>query len=172
MAVELSSITSLKHLKSKPTTCTDHFCNKCCEKTKSSSIYTDGTFFYLRLQHLNNTTATCVKKWWIYDWKHFKFRTTTSTKWRCNVAHTGSLLKNSQVTTYSCQQPSRSWSLHSWHGRCGVDCSWFGGLCRMADQGGPCRRLLTVYFGAPSMFITLWFGFDYGTNPPLGTLII
>jgi hypothetical protein len=21
--------------------------------------------------------------------------------------------------------------------------------------------LLTVYFGAPSMFITLWFGFDY-----------
>jgi hypothetical protein len=22
------------------------------------------------------------------------------------------------------------------------------------------------------MFITLWFGFDYGTNPPLGTLII
>jgi hypothetical protein len=34
------------------------------------------------------------------------------------------------------------------------------------------RRLLTVYFGAPSMFITLWFGFDYGTNPPLGTLII
>jgi hypothetical protein len=34
------------------------------------------------------------------------------------------------------------------------------------------RVLLTVYFGAPSMFITLWFGFDYGTNPPLGTLII
>jgi hypothetical protein len=33
-------------------------------------------------------------------------------------------------------------------------------------------NLLTVYFGAPSMFITLWFGFDYGTNPPLGTLII
>jgi hypothetical protein len=33
-------------------------------------------------------------------------------------------------------------------------------------------RLLTVYFGTPSMFITLWFGFDYGTNPPLGTLII
>jgi hypothetical protein len=41
----------------------------------------------------------------------------------------------------------------------------FGGL--------PNRRaLLTVYFGAPSMTITLWFGFDYGTNPPLGTLII
>jgi hypothetical protein len=33
-------------------------------------------------------------------------------------------------------------------------------------------HLLTVYFGAPSMFITLWFGFDYGTNPSLGTLII
>jgi hypothetical protein len=32
--------------------------------------------------------------------------------------------------------------------------------------------VLTVYFGTPSMFITLWFGFDYGTNPPLGTLII
>jgi hypothetical protein len=28
--------------------------------------------------------------------------------------------------------------------------------------------VLTVYFGTPSMFITLWFGFDYGTNPPLG----
>jgi hypothetical protein len=24
----------------------------------------------------------------------------------------------------------------------------------------------------PGMFITLWFGFDYGTSPPLGTLII
>jgi hypothetical protein len=33
-------------------------------------------------------------------------------------------------------------------------------------------RVLMVYFGTPSMFITLWFGFDYGTNPPLGTLII
>jgi hypothetical protein len=32
--------------------------------------------------------------------------------------------------------------------------------------------MLTVYFGAPSMFIKLWFGFDYGTNPPLVTLII
>jgi hypothetical protein len=34
------------------------------------------------------------------------------------------------------------------------------------------QLLLMVYFGTPSMFITLWFGFDYGTNPPLGTLII
>jgi hypothetical protein len=32
--------------------------------------------------------------------------------------------------------------------------------------------LLTVYFGTPNMFNTLWFGFVYGTNPPLGTLII
>jgi hypothetical protein len=29
-----------------------------------------------------------------------------------------------------------------------------------------------VYFGTPNMFNTLWFGFVYGTNPPLGTLII
>jgi hypothetical protein len=36
----------------------------------------------------------------------------------------------------------------------------------------PSSLLLTVYFGAPSMLITLWFGFDYGTNLPLGTLII
>jgi hypothetical protein len=41
------------------------------------------------------------------------------------------------------------------------------------DLWAVCRFLvLTVYFGTPSMFITLWFGFDYGTNPPLGTLII
>jgi hypothetical protein len=33
-------------------------------------------------------------------------------------------------------------------------------------------EMLTVYFGTPSMFITLRFGSDYGTNPPLGTLII
>jgi hypothetical protein len=33
-------------------------------------------------------------------------------------------------------------------------------------------QLLTVYFGAPNMFITLWFGLDYKTNPPLGTLMI
>jgi hypothetical protein len=33
-------------------------------------------------------------------------------------------------------------------------------------------EMLTMYFGTPSMFITLWFGFDYGTNPPLDTLII
>jgi hypothetical protein len=33
-------------------------------------------------------------------------------------------------------------------------------------------EMLTVYFGTPNMFITLCFGFDYGTNPPLGTLIM
>jgi hypothetical protein len=32
--------------------------------------------------------------------------------------------------------------------------------------------VLMVYFGTPNMLITLWFGFVYGTNPPLGTLII
>jgi hypothetical protein len=49
-------------------------------------------------------------------------------------------------------------------------------LCRALflthDKGDLCRALLTVYFGTPSMFITLWFGFDYGTKLPLGTLII
>jgi hypothetical protein len=44
-------------------------------------------------------------------------------------------------------------------------------VCEFEDVF-PEELLLTVYFGAPSMFITLWFGFDYGTNPPLGTLII
>jgi hypothetical protein len=33
-------------------------------------------------------------------------------------------------------------------------------------------EMLMVYFGTPNTFITLCFGFDYGTNPPLGTLII
>jgi hypothetical protein len=33
-------------------------------------------------------------------------------------------------------------------------------------------EMLTVYFGTPNMFITPWFEFDYGTNLPLGTLII
>jgi hypothetical protein len=34
------------------------------------------------------------------------------------------------------------------------------------------EHVLTVYFGIPNMFITLWFGFVCGTNPPLGTLIM
>jgi hypothetical protein len=46
---------------------------------------------------------------------------------------------------------------------------WDGALQQTRED---LERVLTVYFGAPSMFITLWFGFDYGTNPPLGTLII
>jgi hypothetical protein len=33
-------------------------------------------------------------------------------------------------------------------------------------------EMLTMYFGTPNMFIILWFGFVYGTNPPLGTLIM
>jgi hypothetical protein len=51
---------------------------------------------------------------------------------------------------------------------------WRGFLNRIAvgSFGIQAESLLTVYFGTPSMFITLWFGFDYGTNPPLGTLII
>jgi hypothetical protein len=40
------------------------------------------------------------------------------------------------------------------------------------DPVAPEIKVLTVYFGTQNMFITLWFGFDYGTNPPLGTLII
>jgi hypothetical protein len=36
----------------------------------------------------------------------------------------------------------------------------------------PRKLVLTVYFGTPNMFITLWFVFVDGTNPPLGTLII
>jgi hypothetical protein len=43
---------------------------------------------------------------------------------------------------------------------------------RMDEQKDRDSLLLTVYFGRPNMFITLWFEFDYGTNPLLGTLII
>jgi hypothetical protein len=44
----------------------------------------------------------------------------------------------------------------------------------LSCEAETCRGsfLLMVYFCTPNMFITLWFGFDYGTNPPLGTLII
>jgi hypothetical protein len=44
---------------------------------------------------------------------------------------------------------------------------WSTDLCGANSWG-----LLTVYFGTPNIFITLWFGLDYGTNLPLGTLII
>jgi hypothetical protein len=50
--------------------------------------------------------------------------------------------------------------------RCATGCL---GTSRGSSRGS---SLLTVYFGTPNMFITLRFGFDYGTNPPLGTLII
>jgi hypothetical protein len=32
--------------------------------------------------------------------------------------------------------------------------------------------VLTVNFGAPNIFVALWFELDYATNPPLGTLMI
>jgi hypothetical protein len=32
--------------------------------------------------------------------------------------------------------------------------------------------LLMVNFGAPNILVALWFELDYGTNPPLGTLMI
>jgi hypothetical protein len=51
-------------------------------------------------------------------------------------------------------------------------CVGHGWLAQETTEFILVRALLTVYFGTPSMFITLWFGFDYGTNPPLGTLII
>jgi hypothetical protein len=40
------------------------------------------------------------------------------------------------------------------------------------DSSQASGSVLTVYFGTLNMFITLWFGFDYGTDPPLGTLSI
>jgi hypothetical protein len=55
--------------------------------------------------------------------------------------------------------------------------SSFSSSSKRGTHGAPKARggaegVLTVYFGTPNMFITLWFGFHYGTNPPLGTLII
>jgi hypothetical protein len=32
--------------------------------------------------------------------------------------------------------------------------------------------LMMVNFGAPNILVALWFELDYGTNPPLGTLMI
>jgi hypothetical protein len=32
--------------------------------------------------------------------------------------------------------------------------------------------LLTMNFGTPNMFVILWFELGYGTNPPLGTLML
>jgi hypothetical protein len=42
----------------------------------------------------------------------------------------------------------------------------------VVEEGNEWDKVLTVYFGTPNVFITLWFGFVYGTNPPLGTLIM
>jgi hypothetical protein len=33
-------------------------------------------------------------------------------------------------------------------------------------------EMLTVNFGAPNVFVTLWFELDYVTNPPLDKLMI
>jgi hypothetical protein len=41
----------------------------------------------------------------------------------------------------------------------------------LGKQGLSVGEMLTVYIGTPNMFITLWFGFDYGTNLSLGTLM-
>jgi hypothetical protein len=40
------------------------------------------------------------------------------------------------------------------------------------EQGLSMGEMLTVNFGAPNIFVTLWFELDYATNPPLGTLMI
>jgi hypothetical protein len=64
-----------------------------------------------------------------------------------------------------------------WLGSFSVVLSWLGGFFCVAAVFFLLLMvlallLLMVYFGTPNMFITLWFGFVYGTNPPLGTLII
>jgi hypothetical protein len=40
------------------------------------------------------------------------------------------------------------------------------------EQGLSMWEMLTVNFGAPKILVTPWFELDYGTNPPLGTLMI
>jgi hypothetical protein len=50
-------------------------------------------------------------------------------------------------------------------------CRFNNEKCKAIARGDHEAPLLTVHFGTPNMFIRLWFGFDYGTNPPLGTLI-
>jgi hypothetical protein len=34
------------------------------------------------------------------------------------------------------------------------------------------KAVLTMYFGTPNVFITLWFELDYETNMTLGTLMV
>jgi hypothetical protein len=40
------------------------------------------------------------------------------------------------------------------------------------EQGLSMGEMLTVIFGTPNVFVTLWFDLNYVTNPPLGTLMI
>ena len=40
------------------------------------------------------------------------------------------------------------------------------------EQNVSVGDMLMVNFGTPNMFVALWFELDYGTNPPLGTLMI
>jgi hypothetical protein len=52
---------------------------------------------------------------------------------------------------------------------------WTKFLCEYLledEQDLSVGEMFTVCFGTPNMFITLWFGFVYGINSPLGTLII
>jgi hypothetical protein len=39
------------------------------------------------------------------------------------------------------------------------------------EQGLSMGGMLTVNFGAPNIFVTLWFELEYSPNPPLGTLL-
>jgi hypothetical protein len=38
-----------------------------------------------------------------------------------------------------------------------------------AGQDLSMGEMMTVNFGAPNIFVTLWFELHYATNPPLGT---
>jgi hypothetical protein len=53
-----------------------------------------------------------------------------------------------------------------------LDKKFFNEYLLEDEQDLSVGEMLTVYFGIPNMFITLWFGLDYETNPPLGTLMI
>ena len=53
-----------------------------------------------------------------------------------------------------------------------LDKSSFARNLLEVEQDLSVGEMLTVNFGAPNMFITLWFELHYGTNPPLGTLMI
>jgi hypothetical protein len=40
------------------------------------------------------------------------------------------------------------------------------------EQDLSMRDTFMVHFGTPNIFVALWFELDYGTNPPLGTLML